>query len=109
MQIRAKLSRGCLALHGSDHFAVNNEAANVTTAGLFDEFLYQDVGLVPHEGLNHAFRSLLGFREHHANPLRAFQKFDDQWRATHFSNQATDIVRRVGEGCDRYADASARQ
>ena len=64
------------------------KTANVTAAcSRTKEFLHHDVGFETHKGLNNAFRGIVGFRQHHADPLRAFQQLDHQRRAANLFNQ----------------------
>ncbi len=61
------------------------------------------------KGVDHAFRRLAGFRQHHADALRAFHQLDHQRRAADQLDQIAGVVRRMGEAGDRQIDALPRQ
>ncbi|MNO64593.1 hypothetical protein D3C76_553250 [compost metagenome] len=109
MQVGAELTGLGLALHRRDHLVADHEAADIGAAGFLYVFLHHDVVLQPHEGFEHRFGSLLGFREDHADALGAFQQLDHQRRAANHLDQVRHVVRRVGEAGDRQADTLARQ
>ncbi len=109
MEVGAKLAGFGLALHGCHYLVADDEAADIGAAGLTDEFLGQDVGLEPHEGLDDALRRLLSLRQDHADALGTLQEFDDQGGSAQHFDQVLDVVRGVGETGHRQTDALAGQ
>jgi hypothetical protein len=115
VQVGAELAGLGLALHGRDHLVADDEAADVGAAGLLDVLLHQDVGLQPHEGLDHALGRLLRLGQHHADALGALQQLDDQRRAADHLDQVSMSSGASGRSrspagrcpCARAAAASA--
>src|ERR1700761_9435234 len=54
MQIGAKFAWAGDALHGGNHLATNDEATQVASLGLADEFLHQEIGVEATESLDDA-------------------------------------------------------
>ena len=67
------------------------------------------MGIQPAKGVDHTFRRLAGFRQHHPDTLRAFHQLDHQRRAADQLDQVASVVRRMGKAGDRQIDALPRQ
>ena len=109
MQVGTEFTFRALTLHGGNHLVTDDKATDIGATGLLDEFLHQDVGFQPHEGFDHAFRSLTGFRQHNTNALGALQKLDNHRRTTHHFQQLGYVIRLVGEAGHRHAHAFSGQ
>ena len=106
VQVGAELAGRALPLHRGDHLAADHDAADVRALGFLDEFLHQDVGVQPLEGLDHRLGRVRRLRQHHADALGAFQQLDHQRRAAAHLDQLAGRLRVVGEAGDRQADAA---
>ncbi len=73
MDIGTEIALGRLTLHGGHHFAVDHEAANISSLRFFDEFLHENFSLHRLERVDEGFSRLIGFGEDDADALRALQ------------------------------------
>ena len=109
MQVGPEFTFLALAHHRRNHAVADDEAAEVRTAGFLDELLNHEVGLEAAEGLDNAFRRLLGFCQDDADTLRTLQELDDHGRSAHEFQQVIGIPGRIRKPGDGQADPLARQ
>ena len=95
------------SLHGRNDLAADDQSADVAAFGFLDELLHQDGDFGAVEGLDHRLRRFVGFAEHHADALRAFEQLDDHRRAADDLDDLVGAPGVVGERGDRQADAVA--
>src|SRR5690606_13268593 len=80
-------------LHGRDDALPDHETANVSSCGLLDEFLYQEVGLQTTKRIDQRLGSLACFRQYHAVAVGALHDLDHQRGPAHGVDQ---IVGSIG-------------
>jgi hypothetical protein len=61
------------------------------------------------KSFDHRFGGLVGFGQHHAQPLGAFQQFDDQRRTAHLAHQVLAVFGIVGKSRFGHAQSGARK
>ncbi len=105
MQVGAKLARLGLTAHRRHHLAVDHQTADVSTVGLADILLHQNVVVGLDESLDHALGGLLGFAQHHADPLGTLQQLHHQRCTAHHGDEVGHVVGAVGITGDGQTDA----
>ena len=109
MQVGAKIVFRTLALHGCHDLATDQQSADVGATGFPDELLHQDVHIGAAKGLDNPFGRLVGFRQHHADALRALQQLDHYRHPARQFKHHFHLLGIMGKGGDRQAKANTRE
>ena len=95
---------GGLPLHGSDHLAIDHEAADVLAIGLLDELLHKDVRLHRLERVDHTLCGLVGLGEDDAASLGGLEQLDDERCPVDHPDEVLGVHRRLRKARDGDVD-----